>query len=127
MGDGSAFIGQTGQLQKKADRHAGWDRNRREIDEEPLWSGFPVSELSGDEPHDRGGFLSIDSRTKGANEDGVRAESHLSRRKRLILPGRGAAGGGEVESHVLVRVLHARTVEYVLQDWNPCWRSRKRS
>lgn len=119
MGDRPPLIGQTSQLQKKADCHAGWDRNRREIDEEPLRSGFPVSEFGGDESHDRGRFLSIDSGAEGSNKDGIGAESHFSRRKRLILPDGGAAGRGEVESHVLVRVLHDRTVEYVLKDWNP--------
>jgi hypothetical protein len=116
MGHGSSFLGQSSEFQKEADRHAGWDRNRRKIHEKAFRRRSSVSEFGGEQPHDGCCFLPRDSGTERADEDGGRAETHLGGGTRFILPDQGASGGGKFERRFLVRVLHPRSVEYVFWD-----------
>jgi hypothetical protein len=116
MGHGSSFFGESSEFQKEANRHAGWDRNRREIHEKAFRRRFSISEFGGDEPHDGCRFLPVDSGTEGADEDGAGSETHFGGGAQVVLPDQGASGGGEFERRFLVRVLHARSVEYVFWD-----------
>ena len=116
MGDGTLLLSHPSQFQEQANGHAGWDRNGRKIDEEPLWRRFSISKFGGDQPDDGGCFFAFDARSEGADKDRIWAETHLCGRPGLVLPDRGAVGGDEFERRFLVRVLHARSVEYAGVD-----------